>query len=109
MRRLPRGEVVPVEHEESEWKELTVFAVVCGVCGIAGFITEHFALLPAPYPIFFYAAALLAGGWDAAKDSWGNPFQYVVPGDNGRPYEVYSLGADGVEGGEEFNADIYQE
>lgn len=46
---------------------------------------------------------------DLPKDSWGNPFQYVVPGDNGRPYEVYSLGADGVEGGEEFNADIYQE
>lgn len=72
----PGGEVVPVEHEESEWKELTVFAVVCGVCGIAGFITEHFALLPAPYPIFFYAAALLAGGWDAAKDSWENLREY---------------------------------
>jgi general secretion pathway protein G len=46
---------------------------------------------------------------DLPKDSWGNPFQYVVPGDNGRPYEVYSFGADGVEGGEEFNADIYQD
>lgn len=46
---------------------------------------------------------------DLPKDSWGNPFQYVIPGDNGRPYEVYSLGADGVEGGEEFNADIYQD
>lgn len=43
------------------------------------------------------------------EDSWGNPFQYVAPGDNGRPYEVYSLGADAAEGGEGFNADIYQD
>ena len=46
---------------------------------------------------------------DIPKDSWGNPFQYVVPGDSGRPYEIYSLGADGAEGGEDFNADIYQD
>ena len=46
---------------------------------------------------------------DIPKDSWGNPFQYVTPGDRGRPYEIYSLGADGAEGGEDFNADIYQD
>lgn len=43
------------------------------------------------------------------KDPWGNPFQYIAPGSNGRPYDVYSWGADGAEGGEENNADIYQE
>ena len=43
------------------------------------------------------------------KDPWGNPFQYAVPGSNGRSYDLYSWGADGAEGGEGDNADIYAE
>lgn len=43
------------------------------------------------------------------EDPWGNVFQYVYPGSNGRKYDLYSLGADGVEGGEGFDADIYYE
>lgn len=41
------------------------------------------------------------------KDGWDNDVQYAAPGSNGRPYDVYSWGADGEEGGEEENADIY--
>jgi general secretion pathway protein G len=41
------------------------------------------------------------------KDPWGNDFVYRVPGRNGRPFDVYSLGADGREGGTGDNADIY--
>lgn len=41
------------------------------------------------------------------QDPWGNPFQYVYPGSEGRKYDLYSLGADGAEGGEGFDADIY--
>ncbi|MCK6518792.1 MAG: type secretion system major pseudopilin GspG [Pseudomonadota bacterium] len=37
------------------------------------------------------------------KDSWGNEFIYTA---NGRGYEIVSLGADGVEGGEDYDADI---
>ncbi len=40
------------------------------------------------------------------KDPWGNPYIYRSPGENGRPYEIISLGADGKEGGEGVNADI---
>lgn len=40
------------------------------------------------------------------QDPWGNPYQYVVPGDQGRPYDLYSLGADGREGGSGYDADI---
>lgn len=40
-------------------------------------------------------------------DPWGNPFQYVSPGSNGKPYDIYSFGADGQEGGDGINADIY--
>ncbi|CAH0532339.1 Type II secretion system protein G [Vibrio stylophorae] len=39
------------------------------------------------------------------KDSWGNDYQYMSPGDNG-DYDVFTLGADGQEGGEGINADI---
>jgi len=40
------------------------------------------------------------------KDSWGNDFIYNVPGPDNEPYEIISLGADGQEGGEGFNADL---
>ncbi len=39
------------------------------------------------------------------KDPWGNPYYYVFPGEFG-PYDLYSLGADGEEGGDGAAADI---
>ncbi len=40
-------------------------------------------------------------------DPWGNPYQYIVPGErSGGAFDLFSLGADGQEGGEEENADI---
>jgi general secretion pathway protein G len=40
-------------------------------------------------------------------DAWGNDFQYFAPATNcSRPYELVSYGADGQQGGEEFDADI---
>lgn len=39
-------------------------------------------------------------------DPWGNQYQYVVPGQEGRPYDLYSFGADGREGGEGYDTDI---
>jgi general secretion pathway protein G len=41
------------------------------------------------------------------EDPWGRPYQLAVPGQNGAPFSVYSLGADGAPGGENENADIY--
>lgn len=41
-----------------------------------------------------------------SKDPWGNPYQYVYPGTRGQAYDLYSLGADGQEGGEGEAADI---
>ena len=40
------------------------------------------------------------------KDPWGNPYRYSAPGRNGQPFDIYSTGADGREGGEGDNADI---
>lgn len=39
-------------------------------------------------------------------DPWGNPYQYRVPGEDGRPFSIVSLGADGKPGGEGNDADI---
>ena len=49
-----------------------------------------------------------SGGYikDLPDDPWGHPYQYRTPGDEGRAYEVYSLGADGQPGGSGLDADI---
>jgi general secretion pathway protein G len=39
------------------------------------------------------------------KDPWGNPYQYLSPGQHGA-VDIYSLGADAQNGGEGVNADI---
>ena len=39
-------------------------------------------------------------------DPWGNPYQYAVPGAAGRPFSLYSYGADGKPGGEGIDADV---
>ena len=39
------------------------------------------------------------------KDPWGNDYIYLSPGEHG-DYDLCSLGADGVKGGEGKNADI---
>lgn len=56
-------------------------------------------------------AGYRAGGYvkDIPNDPWGRPYQYQVPGRNGRPFEVFSLGADGQPGGTDLNADIYSD
>ena len=41
----------------------------------------------------------------APQDPWGNDYVYLSPGEHG-DYDLYSLGADGVKGGEGKNADI---
>jgi general secretion pathway protein G len=40
------------------------------------------------------------------KDPWGNPYQYLQPGAKGGDFDLFSFGADGHVGGEEFAADI---
>lgn len=50
-----------------------------------------------------------SGGYvkDVPNDPWGHPYQYAVPGRNGTPFDIFSLGADGQPGGSDLNADIY--
>jgi general secretion pathway protein G len=39
------------------------------------------------------------------NDPWGREYQYISPGDHG-VVDIFTLGADGEEGGEESNSDI---
>ena len=48
------------------------------------------------------------GGYlrDLEKDPWGNDYHYQYPGAHGKQYDLYTLGADGQEGGDGADADI---
>ncbi len=48
-----------------------------------------------------------AGGYldRLEQDPWGNPYEYLYPGNNGE-FDVYTLGRDGRPGGEGLDADI---
>ena len=39
------------------------------------------------------------------RDPWGNDYQYLAPGTKGA-FDLYSLGADGKQGGSDLEADI---
>jgi len=47
------------------------------------------------------------GGYlsEVPVDPWGRPYLYLSPGENGQ-VDIYSLGADGLPGGDAQNADI---
>jgi general secretion pathway protein G len=49
---------------------------------------------------------LLKNKKDTLVDPWNNPYQYRYPGQFTDGPEIWSLGADGKEGGEGINADI---
>lgn len=40
------------------------------------------------------------------RDPWGNAYIYIAPGQHSPDYDLKSLAADGLEGGEGYNADI---
>ncbi|HET8710424.1 MAG TPA: type II secretion system major pseudopilin GspG [Spongiibacteraceae bacterium] len=41
------------------------------------------------------------------EDPWGHPYKYLSPPEFGHgDYDIYTLGADGVTGGEDQNADL---
>ena len=46
------------------------------------------------------------GKQEIPKDPWGNAYIYISPGQHSPDYDLKSLGADGLEGGEGINADI---
>ncbi len=45
-------------------------------------------------------------GTEAPRDPWGRPYLYRSPAEGGGDFEIISLGADGLEGGTNFDTDI---
>jgi general secretion pathway protein G len=67
------------------------------------------ALLNAPTSGRIPESYQRGGYMDGSKvpdDPWGNPYDYESPGSSGYDYEIVSLGADGLPGGEDENSDI---
>lgn len=50
------------------------------------------------------SSGYLKGG-KLPADPWGREYQYLSPGAHG-PYDLYSLGADGKEGGDDYDRDV---
>lgn len=58
--------------EEQEWRTLSVLAGVCGISGIIGGAVSYFVPgVPWLARLFFFVG-IVAGGWDAAVDTWAN-------------------------------------
>lgn len=55
-----------------------------------------------PQPRNFKRGGYLA---EIPVDPWGRPYLYLSPGENGE-IDIYTLGADGLSGGEDQNGDI---
>lgn len=61
-----------IEEHESEWKELAVLATACAVFGGAGFAVQQWVPGLPWLAQGLFALGVMAGGWDAAKDSCEN-------------------------------------
>ncbi len=61
----------PHSHEQ-EWRTLSILAAICGVTGIAGALATHFVPGLPWLGKGLYLVAIIAGGWDAAVDTWEN-------------------------------------
>ncbi len=60
------------DHAEPEWRTLAVLAAVCGAAGIAGAGAEYFAPGIPWLAKALFLVGIVAGGWDAAIDTWAN-------------------------------------
>ncbi len=59
-------------HGEQEWRTLAWLATICGVAGVSGLLAGHFAPQLPWLALSLYLVGIVAGGWDAAVDTWAN-------------------------------------
>lgn len=65
------------------------------------------ALIEQPSDVVRYEPGGYLETTEIPKDGWGNDFIYEVSPESGKPFVIKSLGADGEEGGEGNDADLY--
>ncbi|WP_410209187.1 type II secretion system major pseudopilin GspG [Aquirhabdus sp.] len=64
------------------------------------------ALVHKPANVKVWREPYIEGG-KVPQDAWDNDLQYLAPGNDGNPYDLYSFGADGKDGGEGDDADLH--
>jgi general secretion pathway protein G len=65
------------------------------------------ALLEQPSDVTGYEPGGYLETTEIPKDGWGNDFIYELSPESGKPFVIKSLGADGKEGGEGYDTDLY--
>lgn len=68
---------------------------------------DNYYLQHSRYPSNSEGLDKLALKSNTLTDPWGQPYRYNKPGPGDEPYEVFSLGADNREGGDDGKADVY--
>ncbi len=64
-------------------------------------------LVEEPSDVKGYQSGGYLDSTDVPKDAWHNEFEYIAYPESGKPYVIISYGADGEEGGEEYDEDMY--
>ncbi|MGA1979775.1 MAG: type II secretion system major pseudopilin GspG [Sedimentisphaerales bacterium] len=65
------------------------------------------ALIEQPSDVTRYEPGGYLETTEIPKDGWGNDFIYEISPETGKSFVIKSLGADGKEGGEGYDADLY--
>jgi general secretion pathway protein G len=65
------------------------------------------ALIEQPSDVVRYEPGGYLETTEIPKDGWGNEFIYELSPETGKSFVIKSLGADGKEGGEDYDADLY--
>jgi general secretion pathway protein G len=64
------------------------------------------ALIEQPTDVTSYESGGYLETTEIPKDGWGRDFIYELSPESGKPFVIKSLGADGEEGGEGYDADL---
>ena len=64
-------------------------------------------LVEQPSDVINYEQGGYLEATEIATDGWGNDFIYERFPESGKPFVIKSLGADGEEGGEDYDADLH--
>ena len=97
MKEKARADIGTLEQAVESYR-LDTFAFPRGDAGLQALTTAPAGVAASRYREGGYIKRL-------PDDPWGNAYQYRYPGKNG-PFDIYSYGADGQEGGEGDDADI---